>query len=103
MTTPTTSAQHTPGPWTVHDWASDLRVQGANGETVVILRTQTGDGYQQYLANARLIAAAPALLAALKRAERSLQALGAGKPWTAVETRAAAEEARAAIHAAKGK
>lgn len=57
----------TPGPWTVHE--NDGSVHAADRE---ICRTQSGGYYNT--ANARLIAAAPGLLAALERIESEANA-----------------------------
>jgi hypothetical protein len=65
--------EHTPGPWTDEPWGTTARViEAGNGATLAIvhcyLRTDWPNVAQRD-ANARLIAAAPELLAALQRAE----------------------------------
>ena len=53
--------QHTPGPWTVdHDAVSH------NGAHIAFAIGHDGDDYATQCANARLVAAAPDLLAALQ-------------------------------------
>lgn len=64
---------HTPGPWVVTPGDSVVAIHSEDGKRVAATNTQTY--YQKYtetdMANARLIAAAPDLLAALKDAMRS--------------------------------
>ena len=55
------NAQHTPGPWSLAN-GNDLQIDGPNGEAVAW--TETCVGIERDRANARLIAAAPDLLAA---------------------------------------
>lgn len=60
------SNQHTPGPWTVrrmfqHETFQDFRIEGKDRERVLVLR----GGMAPCEADARLIAAAPDLLAAV--------------------------------------
>lgn len=66
-------SKHTPGPWTVSYQTPFLVVDSAH----VVIASASGvssggasdvSGFEQAKANARLIAAAPELLAALKRA-----------------------------------
>jgi hypothetical protein len=69
--------QHTPGPWRFNEnpTHADLTIWGSEGTAVV---TDLGDRlttYKQNCANARLIAAAPELLAALKSIESELSDL----------------------------
>jgi hypothetical protein len=62
------SAQHTPGPWTVFDSETDGQtygINGADGRAVVFYGATKYDGIRSR-ADARLIAAAPDLLAALR-------------------------------------
>ena len=96
------TTQHTPGPWTA---TGDL-VQTADHEidiaVMIALDVGTGKGtiYSRREANARLIAAAPELLEALKRCETELRSLWKTQGVGAIfET---AEQARAAIAKAEG-
>lgn len=62
----TEKAQHTPGPWTIHP-KSASKVADSNGETVAAcgrIGVTNAEVYSRVLADARLIAAAPDLLAA---------------------------------------
>lgn len=82
-----TKTQHTPGPWSQdngHIWHGDIHIAA--------LTQNWSDGGTQKLANARLIAAAPDLLAAL-------QAICDGVNWAHADCR---EVARAAIKQATG-
>lgn len=75
--------QHTPGPWRAHDIEAFV-VLAPDGRTVAYAQGQPrSSGANE--ANARLIAAAPDLLAALQNAVRcgERDALGTGAPkWT---------------------
>ena len=74
-------AKHTPGPWSVPHFAQDevgcdcayVLCDGVMGAVCTITVSKEGDDppIEQAKANARLIAAAPDLLAALKRVENS--------------------------------
>jgi len=58
-----TNAKHTPGPWQYspgHDPHNQAQIYGENGKTLAITYSDEGS------ANAQLIAAAPALLEALR-------------------------------------
>ena len=72
MTTSTTTAQPTPAPWTVEKHAGNQYKIGASVGYVAVVAprpdTQHRVGWESAVesANARLIAAAPALLAALE-------------------------------------
>jgi hypothetical protein len=59
----TTNATHTPGPWELTQYGAVVRKDG-HGQTVVY--TDNGESCINGEANARLIAAAPDLLAALE-------------------------------------
>ena len=68
-------SKHTPGPWTIDDKApnlSSVSIRGANKFAVCACRLKgpdgrtTGDTIREGKGNARLIAAAPDLLMALK-------------------------------------
>jgi len=110
MTTPT---QHTPGPW---KQAANERIKGEGwmwiidnaGRMVAKVNTihpdmqrQAGD-FEQESANARLIAAAPELLAALEVAELYLVKMVADDTQTAIPPANALRVVRAAIAEAKG-
>lgn len=71
------SAQHTPGPWSI-DWNISRLDIHAGGRLVATLRRSTRDGPPTYddaeaKANARLIAAAPEMLEALRDCRRALE------------------------------
>lgn len=65
MKTTTTEQKHTPGPWHIGLAATDRAIYGPQGEHVATLPDMLAS--DEVLANARLIAAAPCLLAALQR------------------------------------
>lgn len=71
-------AKHTPGPWQVKHFNPtevcdcDGEVRGCSG----IARTSTNSPMAERLANAKLIAAAPDLLASLRECESILRILG---------------------------
>ena len=95
------SAKHTPGPWTVYDpempdTEATYGIDGPQGQPVVYFGLTKNDGIN-LLENARLIAAAPDLLEAL----RSLHAAMACYDGTPEET-LALDVARAAIAKAIG-
>lgn len=58
------AVRHTPGPWVVDVWCGEFHVETREGDTIVELLDQSEQGE----ANARLIAAAPDLLAAARAA-----------------------------------
>jgi hypothetical protein len=62
---------YTPGPWTLHRGYDRYGVAGANRENVA--QVMCHSGFFPGDANARLIAAAPDMLAALKTAERLMR------------------------------
>ena len=65
---------HTPGPWTQDEYGS---VKTPSGETLLVEGVAlAGRSTEETRANARLIAAAPDLLAALKLAFQALDAIG---------------------------
>ena len=88
---------HTPGPWTVITGA----VYTPNGTPIAMMDRESGNGTRpvERDANAKLIAAAPALLSALEGVT-----LTAADPLSPHDGRleAAIKQARAAIEAAKG-
>lgn len=65
-----TASKHTPGPWTFHrPWSGFSQITGPNDELVFGIAAGSVDEKRpdcECEANARLIAAAPDLLAALK-------------------------------------
>jgi hypothetical protein len=81
--------QNTPAPWTAAAYPDQYRIDGHNGQIVLIIR----DGLIPMREDARLIAAAPDLLAALvellPHAARVIQGTTEGQPLL--------EAARAAI------
>lgn len=92
---------HTPGPWQAWEPLRNSRhrpiTQAPNGQTIAYVQ------YSQSMpvdANARLIASAPELLAALKEARRCL-AYHVGKDQFSADI-AAVEQAEAAIAKAEG-
>lgn len=88
--------QHTPGPWYVDHTHSGSYIRNASeGETVAVLHSEAVRSEDQYDANASLIAAAPAMLAALRRI--------ATADYTRVDVATLGNIARAAIAQAEGK
>lgn len=82
--TGTPKSAHTPGPWAADDKLSRYHQRYEDGSTAivsesgeVVCNTTHGweDGRKTAEANAQLIAAAPALLAALMEAESAIQEL----------------------------
>lgn len=70
-------SNHTPGPWKIEDEEASggwpiIASDGADGYIYVAQCEWIGDGDEQSKANARLIAAAPALLEACKEILRAL-------------------------------
>ena len=65
--------QHTPGPWDVETKGSRHFVDGADGLTVAYLDRAGVREKTEIEANARLIASAPELLAALEKALASIE------------------------------
>ena len=91
------TAQHTPGPWVVDEKSVALGV-GRHGRTTVYEIRNSPDlmvNNREVVANARLIAAAPDLLAAL---ESIIDADGRGEQAVAI----ARGQAHAAIKRARG-
>lgn len=103
--TQTAKAQHTPGPWQIVRHNHRIIVQDEDG------RFQLADAgladNRVAEANARLIAAAPEILEALRRAAKRLEAVlrfhGAGQPEAAFETHADLQAAHFAIAKAEGR
>jgi hypothetical protein len=67
----TENTQHTPGPWKAEGW-EDLVVNSADGCTMTLAAGGKGAGLAELKANARLIASAPDLLAALYASKMAL-------------------------------
>lgn len=98
--------KHTPGPWTIegHPQGTGFRVADANKRSVAAFPSTSRRPDDERIANARLIAAAPELLAALKEAHRLLPSLiHTSTDIDAVELGDAIERARAAIARAEGR
>lgn len=89
------TTQHTPGPWTIRPYNFDAvrDAQGifSAGCRIPICHSIMGNDLGQADANARLIAAAPELLAALQRALDAIEYYHAreGSPDTLADARAA--------------
>lgn len=75
MTTPAT-VQHTPGPWVIKRFDESqtviLQASGEGGRNPLIAIISVGEGRPDGEANARLIALAPAMLAAHEHTRREL-------------------------------
>lgn len=104
------SAKHTPGPWTVLMAPAGARIESEYASVVLVGCDEIGADDVERLsheakANARLIAAAPELLEALKEAERLLAKAFGEPPALASYTNdghRAIRDARAAIAKAEG-
>lgn len=93
---------HTPGPWHVvqpFPYEADLCIETEQGKPIV-QTGQEGDGGVVNMADARLIAATPALLEALEDAEAHVS--DDFKRFEAPEDRALLRKIRAAIAKARG-
>ena len=86
---PTSTQTHTPGPWHIGMKPGPM-VYGPSGEQVADCRMEYGPNENRH--NARLIAAAPALLAALEQLDTAYETGGEGD----------FAAAKAAIAAARG-
>lgn len=101
-------ATHTPGPWTsTVSPFGQVEVRGDEGAFVCRLRHMDGEFdttilTEQNKANARLIAAAPELLEALKAVAAALESALVGKRDIILTPEDALAEARAAIAKATG-
>ena len=71
-----TVGSHTPGPWQLG--SSKVAIWGSDGSVVADAWESNDRPDKECEANARLIAAAPDLLAALKSARHGLEAAGMG-------------------------
>jgi hypothetical protein len=95
-----TTTQHTPGPWQIS--ADGQRVLDSDGEGVLATVYGAACADQDGAANARLIAAAPDLLAALQNAANVLAALATGQLKSVRPDSPALAKARVAISKAEG-
>lgn len=86
-------AKHTPGPWEVSKDEGDVVVVSEDLPFIATVHTSALKGTQK--ANARLIAAAPELLEALKHAEKWMEGWASADPYIGY--------IRAAIAKAEGK
>jgi hypothetical protein len=102
----TGSTAHTPGPWTVATIDDSFAVAtspASVNEKMHCVCVTAGNRCSLTLANARLIAAAPELLAALKRQQANIRRwLETGVPANAEESRSISEQIDAAIKVADG-
>jgi len=89
------TAQHTAGPWRVSKTGDVYKKQGRDG-LIAAVRFLGGDN-SEGTANAKLIAAAPELLEALRLTEAALESYQTAKVGV---HHSALEAARAAIHKA---
>lgn len=72
--TATERAKHTPGPWALDSNGPGHEVVLARGGRHAVAAVQGTDDHQENLANGHLMAAAPDLLVALKRAVETIRA-----------------------------
>lgn len=93
--------EHTPGPWAVSSHHGRLTVATHDGSMIIAdCRVASDDEFQ---ANARLIAAAPEMLAALRYAVDVIEeAAGGRESQLSSDEQAALAQARAAIAKANG-
>ena len=98
------SGKFTPGPWEVHfleDGGFEIHDRRTQWESIVLCtRYPAAECKEEFAANARLIAAAPDLLAALEHARFAMRAPLDG--WKGEVERAALDKAGAAIAKALG-
>jgi hypothetical protein len=60
---------HTPGPWEVHHWGdNEGDIHGSDGKVVCVMRDGATPQEEDWEGDARLIAAAPEMIAALRDA-----------------------------------
>ena len=97
MKTKMSTNKHTPGPWKAEGW-ENLVVNCAEGYTLTLAAGRKGAGLEELQANARLIASAPDLLAALYASEIALRSCLRQN----VQVDAAFEQVRKAIERATG-
>lgn len=103
------SAQHTRGPWTLNTQYADIEVRGPveSGVLIAVMSPWgvAADAPNPQQANARLIAAAPDLLAALKALHDNMHAQDSAngvEPPTEDDYRQCMRDAAAAIAKATG-
>jgi hypothetical protein len=101
--------QHTPGPWQFNEYPhyTDFTIWGDGGTFPVVTEFDDRGNHTVTTANARLIAAAPDLLAALQRAEALLRiafnpGIETDVTLCSASCQWAANEARAALSKAQG-
>ena len=76
---------HTPGPWEVHHWGdNEGDIHGSDGKVVCVMRDGATPQEEDWEGDARLIAAAPDLLAALKRMREVFEQLSDGD-WRSLD------------------
>lgn len=94
------TAKHTPGPWAHHNTPTPFIYVNAGGLPICQIYTSTAHGQSmgEQFANARLIAAAPELLEALK----ACAAVCAGETMNKRGLISALEQARAALAKCQG-
>ena len=105
---PRDDAQHTPGPWEFSDrgaeqeiWRRDMCDHGHDHGRMIAKRK--ADTTPQVRANWQLLAAAPALLEALRGCLDLLEANESDDEWAREFAKPRADAARAALAAAEGK
>lgn len=94
------TAKHTPGPWAYHNTPTPFIFVNAGGLPICQIYTSTAHGQSmgEQFANARLIAAAPELMEALK----ACAAVCAGETTNKRGLISALEQARAALAKCEG-
>ena len=100
--------KHTPGPWTVTRVSKstilkDLYISASPERIARVVVPNTAQRIHEYEANARLIAAAPELLEALKEANAELEYLNDPKGFVSMRQERIMEKARSAIAKAENK
>ncbi len=93
-------SEHTLEPWIIRETATHVTVVGADNEIIF----HDDKRIQRVMGDALLIAAAPKMLAALKRQQANIRRwLETGEPATTEESKSISDEIDAAIYAAEGK
>lgn len=93
--------KHTPGPWFAR--GSTISAPSGTGEGHTFTLAELGGIYPEKAANARLLAEAPAMLEALRKAEGWVSRTGNGKPMIDRTQIAVYEEIRAILARIEGK
>ena len=76
-----TNAKHTPGPWENHKWnCKEHQISGKGGTIALVSHSHSLVSEAEADANARLIAAAPALLIELKNTVAAIEKWGKEHP-----------------------